>query len=297
MKKERKDLYTDLPAGFDSYSIYRELENNGTIDQIRRVVVEKLKTETSIAGEDGFITAEQHIINEINRTIVANKLTDIGTSGNSSEGIRRLNRNIQNFIYGSTTHKVSLKATLDLCFGEIDKFVYSSPIVRDQLIAGVNSAMDTIHNNIQKGEGNSSSKNKKTIVYICDTCGGCADPLDTDQCKGRPKTFKCPKCETTLDCSQITKKYMEKPANNLCDTTVLSDSGNCTTSVPSPSSEKIYESNQNIENCGSLGSSGSPSALIVRDSTCQMSESESDCVKNENEERVLIEPVLKKIKI
>lgn len=296
MKKERKDLYTDLPAGFDSYAIYRELENNGTIDQIRRGVVEKLKTETSIAGEDGFITAEQHIINEINRTIVANKLTDIGTSGNSSERIRMLNRNIQNFIYGSTTHKVSLKATLDLCFGEIDKFVYSSPLVRDQLIDGVNSAMNTIHNNTHKGEGN-SRKNKKVIVYICDTCGGCADPLDIDQCKGRPKTFKCPKCEMTLDCSQITKKYMEKEANNLCDTIVLSDSGACTTSVPSPSSEKIYESNQNIGGSGSLLSSGSPSALVVRDSTCQMSESECDCVKIENEKCVLMEPVSKKIKI
>lgn len=278
MKRGRKDLYISLPTGLDSQAVYKELENSGTIDQIRKAVLEKLRTEASIAGEDGFITAEQYIVNEINKTITTNKLAEnMSTSGNMGEVIRTLNMSIQNFIYGSTTRKVTLKATLDLCFGEIDKFVYSSPLVRDQLITGVHAAMNTLYKAAQKeaGEDNSSSSSPATggITRTCNICNGEVTPLSPKQCNGKAGMFRCERCKATFDITLTAQKEEENKKKEKADSpahrcsTIRISGSEMSTIMASPQSEGslvVPDSAQNTQSYDSstdselktLGSSG-----------------------------------------
>lgn len=312
MKKERKDLYVNLPMGLDSYAIYKELENNGTIDQIRKSVIEKLKTEATIAGEDGFITAEQHIINEINKTIVTNKLADNMKMGsNSSEGIRMLNKSIQNFIYGSTTHKVALASTQELCFGEIDKFVYSSPLVRDQLITGVNSAMNSLYNLIQKEENknkpqslnnnnnnnnvnvnnnnknNSSNNNiqnkfnQKANTYVCNSCN---TTFTHEQNKDKSEVLICPNCKSALDGTQTPKRRLEEQTSIRTSEDRQGNLNTLSVLDTTPDEKNIVLSNsfQNSHLCGS-----SEDSLVLRmSSNCTIGDSLSQ--SNEVEEELTI---------
>lgn len=255
MKRGRKDLYISLPMGLDSQAVYKELENSGTIDQIRKAVLEKLRTEASIAGEDGFITAEQHIVNEINKMITTNKLAEnASTSGNSSEGIRTLNMSIQNFIYGSTTRKVSHKATQDLCFGEIDKFVYSSPLVRDKLITGVHAAMKTLYDATQKEDmdlDNIKKENKASfpegIVRTCNICNTEVIPLSPEQCCGKAGMFRCARCKATFDVTLTTQKggkerqkKKKDESQALRQSTIRMSGAEMKTIVASPQSEGSF---------------------------------------------------------